>query len=167
MRRLVRLFLISFILSTQGCQSLNEYMVQPIIQYDFFDQEHLDELFSQGMLYQQLSKKQQQTECKKLQQDFKNQAQWQTAWLLVNSLNINFSCISLNETLILLNAIQNSKSAPAHLLLLNKNQIQLLTTFRKKNNQLLEAEKQLTKLNFKIQSLKAIEANIIKKLDNE
>ena len=170
MQRLFKLLFFSLILSHQGCQNLTEYRSHPAIQEERGNQELVNKLFLQGMQYQELSKQQQQTKCNKLKQDYQAQTNWQTAWLLVYSLNTNFSCINLNKTLDLLNDIQNTPGVNAQLLWLNKNQIQLLNNLQKKNNslqnQLNETEIQLQQVISQIEALKAIETSINKKLDD-
>ena len=171
MQRLFKLLFFSLILSHQGCQTLSQYSVFPETQEKFMDQEQVYGLLMQGMQYQKLNKRQQRAKCKKLRQDYQNQTNWQTAWLLVYSLNADFSCVNLDKALGLLNDIQHTPGVDSQLLWLNKNQIQLLNNLQKKNNslqnQLNETEIQLQQVISKIQALKAIETSINKKLDDE
>ena len=170
MQRLFKLLFFLLILSHQGCQNLTEYRSLPAMQEERSNQEPINELFIQGMQYQELNKQQQQTKCNKLKQDYQAQTNWQTAWFLVYSLNADFSCIDLNKTLELLSVIQNTPGVNAQLLWLNKNQIQLLNNLQKKNislqDQLNETEIQLQQVISQIQALKAIETSINKKLDD-
>ena len=171
MQRLFKLLFFLLILSHQGCQTLSQYPVFPETQEKSMDQEQVYGLLIQGMQYQQLNKQQQQTQCQKLKLDYQTQTNWQTAWLLVYSLNTDFSCVNLDKTLRLLNDIQQTPEVDPQLLWLNKNQIQLFNTLQKKNrilqNQLNETETQLQQVISKIQALKAIETSINKKLDDE
>lgn len=171
MHRLVKLLFISLILSAQGCQNLGNYITYPSILDEPAGQEQLNDLFLQGMEYQELNKHQQREKCNSLKQEYKNNPHWQTAWLLVYSLNSNFSCLNLNKTLVLMNKIQNTSGIHTQLLWLNQNQINLIKTLQKSNNslqnQLNETEIQLQQVINKIQALRAIETSINKKLDNE
>ncbi len=182
MHLLFRLFLLLIILTSLGCQNLKDSL-KSLVTLD--DQNHqMQRLLNYGEQYNELGKEQRRSLCKKLKQDFKTQDNWETAWLLVYSLNDNFNCVSLKESLSMLNSIQNAKNPNKHLQWINKNQIKLLNNlnnFQKQNNkvhkrnryihtkldqskqQLEELNAKLEELNAKIQELKAIETSIYKK----
>jgi len=178
MQLLFKLFFIILILSIQGCQFLNTLQSSTATPSE---QEQIYRLLQQGRSYAELNKSVQQTLCERLKKDYQTQADWQTAWLLVYSLNATFNCVSQNETEALLKAINTALEPEGLLLWLNKNQLQSLNEInslqskinkqQRKNsrlkNQLTAAKKQLEEVNAKIQALKAIETSINKKLDNE
>lgn len=171
MHPLIKLLFISLFLMSQGCQSLNAYMPDLSSQDSIVDQQQLTNLILQGMQYQELNKQQQKARCITLKQKYQQRPEWQTAWLLVYSLNSNLRCLSLNKTLGLMKTIQNMPSIHPQVLWLNKYQIQLIKTLKQSNNnlknQLNETERQLQQVISKIQALKAIETNINKKLDHK
>ncbi len=177
-----RLLLIGFLLVLQSCQLISEN--QPPIGAStpiFVEQQQIYQLFRLGELYSDLDQRQQQSLCKKLIEDYQQQADWQSAWLLVFSLNQNFSCLNLNKSLKMLTDIQTKQETDSPLSWLNKNQLLLLNKqknlqskknrFYRKNltlqKQLNETETQLQDVIYKIQALKAIETNINRKLDTE
>jgi ATP-dependent Lon protease len=178
MHLLFKLLFILLTLTIQGCQFQNTRQSSPETPSE---QEQIYRLFRQGRQYAELNKDVQQTICKRLKKDYQTQADWQTAWLLVYSLNTKFNCVSQNETLALLKAINTALEPEGLLLWLNKNQLQSLNEInnlqsninkqQNKNNrlknQLAVTKKQLEEVNSKIQALKAIETSINKKLDNE
>jgi len=171
MHPLIKLLFTSLFLMSQGCQSLSAYMPYPSTQDNTADQQQLSNLFLLGIQYQELNNQQQKAACITLKQKYQQRPEWETAWLLVYSLNSHWSCLSLNKTLRLMKTIQNTPGIHPQVLWLNKNQIQLIKTLKKSNNnlqnQLNETETQLQQVISKIQALKAIETNINKKLDNE
>ena len=174
MQLVFRLFFFLLVLSCSSCQFHTGDQESLIISSDPEQQEELYSLLMQGKRYQQFSKLQQQTECRKLKHDYQIQSNWRTAWLLVYALNNDFSCVSLDETLEMLNTIQTAQNSTESLLWLNKNQIELLANLDKLQKksaslrkQLKKAQKRLKKANSKIQALKAIETSINKKLGNE
>lgn len=174
MKLVFKLFFFLLVLCSSSCQLHGGDQEPPIISSEPVEQEEFHTLLKQGKRYQQLTNLQQQAECAKLKHDYQTHAHWHTAWLLVYALNNNFNCLSLDETLGLLNAIPPAQNSTNPLLWLNKNQIKLLTDldkFQKKSNTLRRklklAQKRLKKANSKIQALKAIEASINKKLSNE
>lgn len=186
MQVIVRLFFLSILLGSQACQ-LNtrnnlipktKSVIQPV------NQEQIYHLLMQGMHYYNLDKKQQQAKCKELQLDYESKPDWQTAWLLVYSLNDEFNCLRLDKTLELLNSIQIMPGVNPQLLWLNENQLKLFTKLNKLHklptqlnqsrkynnnlrNKLSEAELQRQQAISKIQALKAIETSINKKLEDE
>lgn len=180
MQQLLRLLLFLIIATTQGCQLINKYRTSaetiPITE----EQEQIFSLLRQGKRYDELSDPHRQAVCKRLKLDYQQHADWQTAWLLVYSLNDEFNCISLNDTLILLVAIQAAHGSSSYLHWLNKNQMKLLmdlNTYHKNRNslrvqlknskeQLKDSQELLKKENTKIEELKAIETSINKKLDD-
>ncbi len=174
MKLLFKLFFFFLVLGSSGCQLHVTDQEPPIISSEPVKQDKLYSLLIQGKRYQQFTKLQQQAECTKLKHDYQIQAHWHIAWLLVYALNNDFNCLSLDETLDLLNAIQTAQNSSNPLLWLNNNQIELLNDLdklQKKSNtlrrKLKQAQKRLKKSNSKIQALKAIEASINKKLSNE
>lgn len=174
MQLVFRLILFLLVLSSSSCQFNVRDQEPSIISSNIEEPEELYTLLMQGKRYQQFSKLQQQVECEKLKHDYQIQAHWHTAWLLVYALNNDFSCVSLDETLDLLNTIQAAQNSSNPLSWLNKNQIELLANldkFQKKSKalrrKLKQAQKRLKKANSKIQALKAIEASINKKLGHE
>jgi len=171
---LFRLFLLLIILTSQGCQTLNDSL-KTWVTLD--DQDQIQRLLKYGKQYDELSKEQRRSTCKQLKQDYEKQGNWQTAWLLVYSLNDNFNCVSLKKSLAMLNTIQTMENPNKQLQWLNKNQLKLLNnlnTLQKQNNKvhkrnryihtkLDQAKQQLEELNAKIQDLKAIETSINRK----
>ena len=178
MQLLFKLLFIVLILTTQGCQLLNTFQSPSAAASE---QEQIYRLLQQGRRYAELDEPVQQTICTRLKKDYQTQADWQTAWLLVYSLNTTFNCVNQNETQDLLKAINTALEPEGLLLWLNRNQLQSFNEInslqskiskqqRKNNrlkNKLAVAKKQLEEVNAKIQALKAIETSINKKLDNE
>ena len=174
MHHLFRLIFLFLILTSQGCQTLNDSL-KTFVSSDDPDQIH--SLLSNGKQFSSLNKEQKLTTCQQLKQEYKTQPDWQTAWLLVYSLNDNFKCVSLKRSLELLNSIQTSENTNKQLKWLNKKQIKILSNFNSikkkskklhKQNQYIKtkldkAKEQLEELNAKIQELKAIETSINKK----
>lgn len=184
MQLILRLFLVSIILSTQACQLFTQKKLTPQAHIEPSNQEQAFNILAQGMQYYKLDEQQQLAKCKEVKLDYKIKPSWQTAWLLTYSLNDEFRCLNLDKTLELLNSIQIMPGVNPQLLWLNKNQIQLfiklnklhqlptkLYRSRKQNNnlqnQLNETEIQRQKALSKIQALKAIETSINKKLNDE
>jgi len=175
---LFKFFLIFIILTTQGCQLIPSYQSfkQKTTKAEL-DQDQINRLFRQGNRYNKLSKEEKKVVCKHLNQDYQKVADWQTAWLLVYSLNDDFNCVNLKDTLILLKVIQANKNLNTPLQWLNANQIKVLNKlnrlqtknnkFQRKNNSLKgklnEAEIQLQDVIAKIQALKVIETTINQK----
>ena len=178
MQLLFKLLFILLALTIQGCQFLDTLQSSPVIPSE---QEQIYRLLQQGRSYAELNEPVQQIICERLKKDYQTQADWQTAWLLVYSLNTKFSCVNQNETQALLKAINTALEPDGLLLWLNKNQLESLNEInslqskidkrQRKNsrlkNQLTVTKKQLEEVNSKIQALKAIETSINKKLDNE
>lgn len=161
MKRVFKLFFFLLVLNNSSCKLHQLNQVPSVTLLDSEQQqEEVYTLLLQGKRYSQLNKHQKQTECLKLKNDYQTQSHWHTAWFLVYALNNDFNCVTLEETLSLLDTIQTAPDKSKLLLWLNKYQIDLLTDLDK-------SQKELKKTNSKIQALKAIEANINKKLDNE
>jgi chromosome segregation ATPase len=181
MQVLLKLLFISLTLTIHGCQFQDTIQSSPKTRAPPSEQKQIYRLLRQGRRYAELSEPVQQTMCKRLKKDYQTQVDWQTAWLLVYSLNTNFNCVSQKETLALIKAINTALEPEGLLLWLNKNQLRshneinsLQSKINKqleKNNslkdQLTVATKELEEVNAKIQALKAIETSINKKLDNE
>ena len=130
-------------------------------------------LFLRGAKYAELDKQQRKIACKQLKLDFKTQEDWKTAWLLAYAVNYNFTCISLNRSIELLNIIKNDPDTIPQLHWINNNQINHLKILQKsvtaKANlaiKLKKSEDELKQESSKIEELKAIESDINKKLDN-
>jgi hypothetical protein len=181
MQLILKLVFILLTLTMQGCQFLDTFESSPEKRLIPSEQEQIYRLLRQGRRYSELNEPVRQTLCIRLKKDYQTQADWQTAWLLVYSLNTDYSCLDKNETLTLLKAINTALEPDALLLWLNKNQLQSLVEInslqskikkqKKKNNSLKNklalTKKELEEVNSKIQALKAIETSINKKLDNE
>lgn len=183
MQQFLKLSVFLFILTILGCETLSEYRSTSIIKKasNVQKQEQIQRLLRQSKRYDELSNKQRHAACKRLKQDYKKQANWQTAWLLVYTLNDDFNCVKKSKTLKLLKAIKADQGTSTQLQWLNNNQILLLKdldNYKTKNNnlrkqlkkvhiQLKLAQNALKLENSKIEALKAIETNINKKLDNE
>ncbi len=182
MQRLFKLLFLSVILGCQGCQMLSQYLPHSITPEPLEAAPDLTaQLFSQGMEYEKLTRPKKKDQCKSLKQSYKNDHNWQDAWLLAYSSNNEYNCTSIKEKLRLLKLIQTTPDLNPQLLWLNNNQINLLNKlqklqskvnkFQRKNyhlkKQLNEAEIQLQQVISKIQALKEIETNINKKLDDE
>ncbi len=181
MQLIIKLFFFSVLISQQGCQTMTQYMPHFTTQRDADHKKPpLYTLFQQGMKYQQMTEAQQQVQCNKLKQAYKVEAKWQTAWLLVNSLNDDFKCISLIETIALVASIEKAPEMSPTVLWLNKNQAQLFNKLKSKQikvlgldekNKQLQAqikrgETQIKQAVDKIKALKSIETHVNKKLDN-
>jgi hypothetical protein len=182
MQLLLKLLFITLTLTIYGCQIPNTFQPSPETRATpTSEQEQIYRLLRQGRRYAELNKPVQQSMCKRLKKDYQTQADWQTAWLLVYSLNVNFNCVSQKETLTLIKAINTALEPEGLLLWLNENQLRSHNKINslqskinrqlKKNkslkDQLAVATKELEEVNSKIQALKAIETSINKKLDNE
>lgn len=178
MHQLFKLFFLFLILSSQGCQILKDYQIislQPLGITE--EQNQIQILFDKGKQLDALNKDQRRYKCKQLKQQYKIKTNWETAWLLIYSLNDNFNCLSLHEALDILTTMQAAKDINKQLQWLNKNQIKLLkdiNTVQRNSNKVLkrnkyirsklnQATKQVEELDAKIQELKAIETSINKK----
>lgn len=181
MLKLFKISLILSLLTAQSCQLLPLPPPKKESTKNRQDQTQLFHLFRQGERYSKLSTKEKKTICRRLTLDFQKQKDWQTAWLLVYSLNNNFNCLGLEKTRNLLVAIQSTHNLNSTLYWLNSNQINIfdnLNTLQSKNdsfqakNKLIKKsnkklKKQLNKtktklkdINHKIQALKEIETTI-------
>ena len=181
MRHILSPFIFLLILTTQGCETLSKYQPSSTIFSSSDEQDQIYRLVRQSKRYDELSKRKRQATCKRLKLDYQILADWQTAWLLVYSLNDDFNCIDKDKTLELLQAIREAQGTSTQLQWLNNNQIILLMELDKqktKNKSLsirlnkaqleqIQTQQQLKKANAKLQALQAIETNINKKLDNE
>lgn len=181
MLNLFKTFLMLSLLIGQGCQLLPLSPPKDGSAKSRLEQAQLFRLFRQGERYSKLSAKEKKTVCKRLTLDFQKQDDWQTAWLLVYSLNDNFNCLGLEKTRNLLAAIQSTHNLNSTLRWLNNNQINVLNnlntlqsksnSFRaknrliKKNNNKLKKQLRKTKIelkdiNHKIQALKEMETTV-------
>ncbi len=181
MRHRFSLSIFLLILATTGCEIFSTYQPTSTIFSTSDEQDQVYRLLRQSKRYDELNKRQREATCKRLKLDYQILSDWQTAWLLVYSLNDNFNCIHQDKTLELLKVIQAAQGTSTQLQWLNNNQIILLMDLDKHqtmNNdlsiqlnktqlQLIQTQEQLKKANSKLQALTAIETNINKKLDNE
>ncbi len=171
----VACLIILLVVSCTGCQLQKTSQPSPVITTgELPDQDQMNDFFIQGMQYANLNKQQQQTECQQLKLEYQTKPDWRTAWFLTHSLNDEFSCLSLKETIDFLQSIDASNEMYAPLQWPNKRQIKLLVLlleYQKKAKslrwQLKGTQKRLKEANSKIQALKAIEASINKKLDDQ
>jgi len=175
----LKLSLLCLTLTLQGCQLLSSPNLSAKVESTEaeLEQDQIHRLLRQGIRYDTLSTEERHVVCKRLKLDYQEHEDWQTAWLLIYSLNKNFDCINAKQTLILLKTIHAKKDFNLHLQWLNNNQIQLLNKlnrlqsrnnlFQRKNNSLKsklnEAEVQLQDVISKIQALKIIETTINQK----
>ena len=173
---LLPIFLILTLLTVQGCQLMPIHSIANESTQEQ-NQDQILSLLRQGSRYSDLSKKEQQTVCKRLTLDYQQHNDWQTAWLLIYSLNNNFKCVNLSKTITLLKSIQADIAVNPSLQWLNIQQLQLLNkhqSLQTRNNrylrknshlktQLNEAEIQLQNVISKIQALKVIETTINQK----
>ena len=177
MQFLFKLLLILLVLSNYGCQT---YIWHPLSQEAArisLQQKRTQNLLQRGKLLNNLDLQQQKIECKKLNNLYKNEKNWQAAWLLVYSFNRDFHCVSIQKKIDLMQAMNSADSSNFELQWLIDNHLNLLTelrtlrTLQKKNNtlrtRLKDTQKQLKQENSKIEALKEIETSINKKLDNE
>lgn len=195
MQRLLKLFFLFFFLISLGCQAPSSYKKSTKIPGKIsIDHKQVFILFTEGMHNQDLTKREQISKCNQLKKGYQTNPNWQTAWLMVYTLNEDYSCMNQKETLNLFKKIQIMPGVSPQLLWLNKSQIlwhsklkqsgklqskikqsgklqSKLNKVQKKNNSLqnqLEITKnKLEQVNSKIQALKTIETNINKKLDKE
>lgn len=183
----IKLIYVCIVISLSGCQLLNdlkssfnnsqESESSAPFATDQNDEEKLYQLLFLSSQYSRQTQEQQQLNCKQLKQQYEKKKNWQQAWLIVYSLNKDFSCISLSKTLSLLREIQTELKPTNSLYWLNDNQINLLNKlsylqaknkkFKRKNaglkEKLNEAEIQLQDVISKIQALKVIETTINQK----
>ncbi|MBL1319900.1 MAG: hypothetical protein COA63_002400 [Methylophaga sp.] len=136
------------------------------------EQVQIYNLLEQGRRYAGLEGPQLKIACQQLKEEYRIQADWQSAWLLVYAVNHNFSCININRTIELLQVLEADPDTSASLLWMNNNQINVLNRIRKLqtertylSNKLKKAQTALKQENSKIEELKAIETDMNKKLD--
>jgi len=166
-------FLVVFVSVCSGCQ-MQPTTVPAIMTSGPGNHEKINDFLSHGMRYAELDKAEQQLECNRLKIKYQTKPDWQSAWLLVFSLNDDFDCASIKETIDYLQTLVASKEIYPQLGWMNINQIKLLRQllkYQKKSislrRQLKEAQKRLKEVNLKIKALKAIETSINKKLDGQ
>lgn len=172
----LQFILILSLLSLQGCQPMPKRIAASNTTTEQSQDKTLS-LFRQGNRYSELSPEEQQTICKRLLLDYQEHSDWQTAWLLIYSLNNNFKCVNLKKTIDLLKSIQSDITVNPSLQWMNIQQLKLLNKYQslqsrnnrylKKNGhlktQLNEAEIQLQNVISKIQALKVIETTLNQK----
>lgn len=179
MLALFKIILLASIVTIQGCQLLPPSHLLPKVKFTEaeLEQDQIYRLLRQGNRYSALTNEERDVVCKRLKLDYQEHGDWQTAWLLVYSLNSHFNCINFKQSIILLKTIQAKNDFNLHLKWLNNNQLQLLNKlnrlqsrnniFQRKNNNLKsklnEAEIQLQDVISKIQALKIIETTINQK----
>lgn len=181
---LIKYILFVLILSTQACRTMPWVKPEEVAIPEnpvSADQQQIIRLLRQGDRYEALNSAERLVVCKRLLLDYQQQADWQTAWLLIYALNDKFSCVGQKETIKLLHAIQEDKGTSPSLLWINRIlipnykslrtlQLQLNKYYSKNKGlrtQLQDAETQLQQVISKIQALKEIETSINKKLDDE
>ncbi|PCJ31319.1 MAG: hypothetical protein COA90_06625 [Gammaproteobacteria bacterium] len=131
------------------------------------EQNQLVEFFSQSNEYHNFTIKKQQQLCRQLKQDYKENSDWKTAWLLVYALNDDFKCLTLSKSLGLLKAMQKDTEMNSQFYWLNAQQIKLFNDLRNAKRKSYSLSNKLKKENSKIEALKAIESDINDKLDGE
>jgi len=190
MKKYLILSLYLLLISLQGCQvpllekdvdpmpvEMPLAVIDPIIQtIDYsatIEQIQLYNLLVRGGRYAELAEQQRKIACKQLKEDYRIQADWQTAWLLVYAVNHNFNCIKISRAIELLHIMAANPDTSTALKWMNSNQINVLNSLQelqiekaKVSNRLKRAQRQLKQENSKIEELKAIETEINKKLDN-
>ncbi len=172
----MRLYSILLILAlTQGCQLLNSSRLNSA------EQEQIDKIFFQASQYSSISDKEQLSSCEKLKNEYSKTEHWPAAWLMLYSLNKDFKCINLSDSIKLSKVLQNNENFAEQLKFLNQHQIHLFnqmqelqhTNFQyKKNNHALKSklkhvDGKLKDLSSKIQALKIIETTLNKKLSDD
>ncbi len=184
MPTLLKIFIIFIVVTSSGCQLLTD------IHSTFYDTtddsvkvpakfkiQQLYPLLEDSTVYSSMSVKQQKIICEQLKSAYKIQKDWQTAWLMAYSVNQNFTCLSLVDTLNILTKIQQQQPPASPLYWLNIHQINLLNKlsylqsknkkFKRKNKLLKEnlnkTTLQLQDIVSKIQALKIIETTINQK----
>jgi len=174
---LLPIFTVLTLLTVQGCQFMPTKRALSNVSTQEQNQDKILSLLRQGNRYSNLSTKEQQAVCKRLTLDYHQHEDWQTAWLLIYSLNNNFKCVNLNKTIALLKSIQTDITVNPSLQWMNIQQLKLLhkhqslqlrnNKYLRKNShlktQLNEAEIQLQNVISKIQALKVIETTINQK----
>ncbi len=190
MQALFNFFMLLMMLLSSGCQLLKwpptlfNNAPPAKVQQHIPEKTQLISLLEQSAKLTELNPQQQAAACPRLKNAYAKQASWETAWLLVYALNIDFKCMPLNKTLALLNEMQTLLIPFPELQWLNKSKTNTLKTIkslqtsnirnkkrlktktrRLKQSQLeLEAtQNQLKEMQDKIQALKAIETRINKK----
>lgn len=190
MKKYLILSLYLLLISLQGCQvpllekdvdpmpvEMPLAVIDPIIQtIDYsatIEQIQLYKLLVRGGRYAELEEQQRKIACKQLKEEYRIQADWQTAWLLVYAVNHNFNCINISRAIELLHIMVANPDTSTALQWMNSNQINVLNSLQelqiekaKVSNRLKRAQRQLKQENSKIEELKAIETEINKKLDN-
>lgn len=190
MKKYLILLLCLLLISLQGCQTLlpeKDVVPMPVetplavtapitqaIDYSATtEQIQLYKLLIRGERYAELEGQQRIIACKQLKEEYRIQADWQTAWLLVYAVNHNFNCIKISSAIELLHTLKTNPDTSTSLQWMNSNQINVLNRLRKLqiekahlSNQLKKAQRQLKQESSKIEELKAIESDINKKLDN-
>ncbi len=177
---ILRLIFFSLIILLQGCQMMTPYLPDLTTQKDADDIMLIHKLFAQAMKYQEMTETQKQLQCSKLKQAYIMEPHWQSAWLLVNTLNDDFKCINLTETIIWVASIKEAQEISPAIRWLNNNQLHLLNqlknkkikmqTLFKKNKELqlktYRTKTQLKQAVAKIKALKNIETHVNKKIDD-
>lgn len=190
MKKYLILSLYLLLISLQGCQTpllekdvdptpveMPLAVTDPIIQtIDYsatIEQIQLYNLLVRGGHHAELGEQQRKIACKQLKEEYRIQADWQTAWLLVYAVNHNFNCINISRAIELLHIMAANPDTSTALKWMNSNQINVLNSLQKLqiekakvSNRLKRAQRQLKQENSKIEELKAIETEINKKLDN-
>ena len=184
MNKFCNIFIIFMIFVSTGCDRMVKPRTKPvkiIVQRENQDAKIIYDLLLTGEEYNKLNKNKKIKKCNQLKQAYQVQAYWQTAWLLVNAINDDFSCLNSVQTLNLLNTIKNTQTESTELLWLNNNQINLVSKLVESKQEIIESNleinylrreleqsEQLLRQYFsKIQELKTIETNINKKLEDE
>ncbi len=181
MTSLLKIFITLILVTSSGCQLLSS------ISTAFNDttdnsvkvpaNQQLYQLLVDSSVNSNKPIKQQKLICEQLKSAYKIQNDWRTAWLIAYSVNRNFTCLSLVDTLNILTKIQLQQTPSSPLYGLNRNQINLLKNlsylqsknkkFKRKNNllknKLNKTTAQLQDVFSKIQALKVIETTINQK----
>ncbi|PHS24482.1 MAG: hypothetical protein COA83_07730 [Methylophaga sp.] len=190
MKKYLTLLLCLLFISLQGCQThflekdvapmavetplaVTTPIIQTIDYSTTIEQVQLYQLLVLGGRYAELEEPQRKIACQQLKEDYRIQADWQAAWLLVYAVNHNFNCINISRAIELLHTMAANPDTSTSLQWMNSNQINVLHRLQKLqiekvkvSNQLKKAQTELKQENSKIEELKAIESEINKKLDN-